>query len=259
MISKFSISALVFSPLTAFAGSSAPAIDQTTITTPAEASPWTVRTALYGWAQGLDGDIAVRGRPASVNLGFDDILKDLDIAVMGAVEINRGRWGFMADINYAKISTGRSAGPVSIDVENSQFLGNFVATYQAVRSGTISLDAYAGVRVNSIDLKLDVNDFTPANKDFSRSQSKTWVDPIIGGRFQAELSDKFFFRAVGDIGGFGISSDLTWQAMAGFGWRVTENGSLLAGYRGIGTDYTDGGFHYDIIAHGPILGFEYKF
>lgn len=47
--------------------------------------------------------------------------------------------------------------------------------------------------------------------------------------------------------------------MAGFGYRVMDNGAILLGYRGIGTDYTDGGFTYDVVAHGPVIGFEYHF
>lgn len=145
MKSNTVIAAFVLSSLPAFAGS-----PSSGITTPEETSPWEVRTALYGWAQGLDGDLAVRGRSASVDLGFDDVVEDLDFAVMGVVEISRGRWSFMADANYAESSTSDTFGPVSV--------------------------------------------------------------------------------AVGDIGGFGIASDLTWQAMAGFGWRIMDSGSLLAGY-----------------------------
>ena len=33
----------------------------------------------------------------------------------------------------------------------------------------------------------------------------------------------------------------------------------VVSYRGIGTDYEDGAFGYDVISHGILLGFEYKF
>ncbi|MGJ8673920.1 hypothetical protein [Rubritalea sp.] len=89
--------------------------------------------------------------------------------------------------------------------------------------------------------------------------SNTWVDPIIGVRYQYEFSDKFLFRAVGDVGGFSIASDFTWQAMAAFGYRVNDCGSVLLGYRGIGTDYSDGDFAYDVINHGVVLGYEFTF
>lgn len=73
------------------------------------------------------------------------------------------------------------------------------------------------------------------------------------------MGEQVYFRAAGDIGGFGAASDLTWQAMAGFGWRFSENGGAFLGYRAIGTDYEDGGFTYDMVVHGPLLGLEFVF
>ena len=63
----------------------------------------------------------------------------------------------------------------------------------------------------------------------------------------------------GDVGGFDAASQFTWQAMAGFGYNFQQYGSLLLGYRAIGTDYTNNGFTYNIIAHGPLLAYEFKF
>jgi opacity protein-like surface antigen len=251
--------ALTLASLPVFGGTSAPVVADETANATSENPPWFVRTALYGWAQGLDGDIAVRGRSVPVDVGFDDILENLDIAAMGAIEIGRGRWSLMADLNYAKIGSSKDAGGASLDVENKQFLGNFSLIFEAVATDRTHLDLYAGARVNWIDLQLDIDGGGPFGAEFHRSHEKAWVDPVVGAHFQADLSGAFFFRSVGDIGGFGIASDITWQAMAGIGWRASENGSLLAGYRAIGTDYTDGGFTYDVVAHGPILGFEYKF
>ena len=85
------------------------------------------------------------------------------------------------------------------------------------------------------------------------------MDPVIGARFQQELSDWFFVRALADIGGFGVSSDLTWQALAALGYHISDAASVAIGYRGIGTDYEDGDFGYDVVSHGLLLGFEYKF
>ncbi len=244
---------LALASLPAFAGSTAPAIDQTAITT-TEAPEWSLRFDIYGWAQALDGDIDIRRLSVPVDVGFDDILENLDIAVMGAVAVNYGRWSFLADFNYAEIEADATLlrGRIPVEFTQQQFLGNFTVGYGVVQSGTTTFEVYGGVRVNAIDVELDFG-------KFDRSTDKSWVDPIIGARFQTDLSDKWFVRAVGDIGGFGVASDFTWQAMAGVGYRVTGNGALLLGYRGIGTDYTDGGFTYDIVAHGPVIGFECKF
>jgi hypothetical protein len=43
------------------------------------------------------------------------------------------------------------------------------------------------------------------------------------------------------------------------GYRINENSAVSIGYRGLGTDYTDGGFTYDVISHGLLLGYEYQF
>jgi len=226
--------------------------------TPSPPPPeWNVRVALYGWVESLDGDMGVAGKTAPVSIGFDDILEDLDLAVMGVMEVSCGRWSFVADINYAQLGGSTSNGIDTITMDLDQFLGNFDVAYTAIENETTRLSIYAGARVNSLDLDLSFNRGTVAETNLSGSES--WVDPIIGLRYQWNFCEPVFFRAVGDIGGFGVSSDLTWQAFAGFGWRVCDSGSLVLGYRAIGTDYTDGGFTYDITTHGPIIGFEYRF
>jgi len=73
------------------------------------------------------------------------------------------------------------------------------------------------------------------------------------------LSDRWTFSFEGDIGGFGVVSDLTWQAYAGFGWSASPSLSLGIGYRGLGTDYSKGDFSYDTVTQGPMVGFLYSF
>ena len=67
------------------------------------------------------------------------------------------------------------------------------------------------------------------------------------------------FSALCGIGGFGVSSDLTWQAMASLGDQINDSAAAALGYRGIGTDCEDGSFGYDVISHGLLLGFECRF
>jgi opacity protein-like surface antigen len=205
----------------------------------------------------LDGDVTIRGINAPVDVGFDEILDNLDFAVMGAVEIGNGQWGFLADLFYAELSSSNSRGNLDFRSQIDQFIGNFVVTYNVIDQPETRFDLYAGARVNSLDTDLDI--LTNKIGTFSDSASKTWVDPIIGVRLQQELPNRFFVRAVGDIGGFGVSSDLTWQALAALGYHINDSASVLLGYRGIGTDYEDGQFGYDVISHGVLLGFEYKF
>lgn len=222
-----------------------------------DAPTWHWRANLYGWIQALDGDVTLSGREISVDAGFDDVLDNLDFAIMGTFEFGYGKWSVISDASYAELSSSSNIllrGRVHTELD--QLIGNFAVSYTLVDTAARHFDAYAGVRVNSLDLDVDI---TTVLGTLSDSASETWVDPIIGARFQTDLSERFFFRGVGDIGGFGVSSDFTWQAMALLGYRINENGSVLLGYRGIGTDYSDGDFGYDLINHGVVLGFGYSF
>ncbi len=220
-------------------------------------SGWRIRTAVYGWGTALDGDVTLRGNKAPADASFADLLDKLDFAFMGAAEVSNGEWGLLADVFYAELSVGNARGNRSFSSEFSQFIGNFVITHNLIEDEETRLDIYAGARVNSLDASLDIQ--TNFIGTFSGSDDKSWVDPIIGARIQQELPNAFFVRMAGDIGGFGVSSDSTWQALAGLGYHLNDSSSVLLGYRGIGTDYQDGEFGYDVISHGMLLGYECRF
>jgi hypothetical protein len=64
---------------------------------------------------------------------------------------------------------------------------------------------------------------------------------------------------MGDIGWFGAASDLTWQAMAGFGYHFKDNCAGFTGYRALGVDYEDDGFVMDTVTYGPLIGVAIRF
>lgn len=253
-ISTFASSLLIAS-LPAYAGSTIPAADSGIVAT--TDSDWNVRTAFYGWATAMDGDVTVRGFTAPVDVKFSDILDKIDFAFMGVVEVGRGEWSFAADLFYAELGADKTRGPIRFDVGMEQFIGNFVAVRNVVDDGTTKFDVYGGVRVSYMKTDLFID--RVLLPDTNASASKSWVDPIIGVRAQRNLSEKLFLRGVADIGGFGIESDLTWQAYVALGYRLCDKSALSIGYRGLGTDFADGGFAYDVVSHGLLLGYEYSF
>lgn len=251
-------SALLLSAIPALAGTTAPSLGNTELIATTE-SGWRVSTSMYGWFTRLDGDMTFRGRTVPVDVPFDKIFDNLKFTFMGLVEVGHGKWSFMSDVFYAKLEPSVSTRVATFDSQIEQFIGNFAVFYNVVETPTSRFDAYGGARVNWMETDVDIQGKGTFGKNFSESADKTWVDPIIGVRVHHDLTDKFFVRAVADIGGFGISSDITWQAMASLGYRVTESASVGLGYRGLGTDYTNGGTTYDVISHGLLLGLEYKF
>ncbi len=90
------------------------------------------------------------------------------------------------------------------------------------------------------------------------SGSKTWVDPFIGFRAKLRLTNKLYLAARGDIGGFGVGSDMTWNVFGGIGYQWNERFSTELGYRLLVTDYANGGFVYDMRTSGIYLGMSFK-
>jgi opacity protein-like surface antigen len=251
-------SAILLTAVTAFAGTTAPSLAEPQLVTTTD-SGWRVSTSMYIWTTRLDGDMTFQGKTVPVDVPFDKIFDNLKFTFMGLVEVGKGRWSFMSDLFYAKLEPSVSTSRANFDSQIEQFIGNFAVFYNIVENPTTRLDAFAGARVNWMETDVKVRGKVLGFVDFDESGEKTWIDPIIGFRVHHDLNDKWFVRALADIGGFGVSSDLTWQAMTAVGYRVSEHGSVALGYRAISTDYTNGGTTYDVTSHGLLLGYEYKF
>lgn len=248
--------ALLLVPGFASAGTTIPALDkpQVAITTD---SGWRISTSMYIWTTRLDGDITVNGDTAPVDIDFKDIFSNLDFTFMGLLEVGKGRWSVMTDLFYAKLSPSNSTALAKFETEIEQFIGNFAVFYRVYDDPCTRLDIYGGARVNWMETDLDIS-FRKGGS-ISDSGDKAWIDPIVGFRCHRDLNDKFFVRALADIGGFNVSSDLTWQAMTAVGYRINDQASVALGYRALSTDYTSGDITYDVISHGMLLGLEYRF
>lgn len=219
----------------------------------------------YAWLASVEGDITVRGQESSVDASFGDILDDLDLAAMGHVEARYGRWGAFVDPAYMKLSADSSVGPVEADAELEILILEFGGLYRLASWGAGSerlagLDLLLGSRYWKADLDVDVE--LPAQglaRDVQGDQG--WVDPLVGLRLQLPLSRRFLFNLRGDVGGFGLSddmSDFSWQALGLLGFAASEHIMLMAGYRALGVDYDTGSgrdrFALDTTIHGPLLG-----
>ncbi len=226
---------------------------------PSEKGWWITSTA-YGWLTDVSGDVGIRGYKVPVDVGLDDILDNLDFAYMGYTEVGYKKWSLGLDVIYAKLSDDSTfaVGPLSGDasVEQEQALVTTRLQYRAVDNGTLKLDVFTGFRWNYYDVDLHVN--TNAG-DIQRSGNEDWFDLIVGARAVAQLGGNWFFHSMGDIGGFGAESDLTWQAVAGIGYQFSPSVSAVVGYRAMGVDYDKGGFLIDTVSHGPALGLSFTF
>jgi len=239
-----------------------------------EDTGWKHEAVVYLYGTGIDGDVGIRNISVPVDVGFDDILDNLKFGAMGYYEARKDdQWSLMIDAAYLSLYSKQT--PVSNSIltintkaELSQTIVEAMLAYKVLDHedpsafyGDVKVDVIGGARYNQIKLSLGVE--AGALGAGSRSKKFDWVDPIIGLRTQFKPSDNVKVSLYGDVGGFGVGSDLTWQFLARVGYQFDNNLELSAGYRFLYMDYEEGSgadyFSYDATYQGPIIGLGYKF
>ena len=201
------------------------------------------------------------GLPAAhIDLSFADIIKHLDGGLMGAAEGRYGRFIFMGDMIYAKISgSAETPGPFfsSAKIETSSFIGTAMAGYRVLDDPGYSLDALAGIRGYAVDTELTL--FPGLLAGGTIHDSEAWVDPLIGAKGRVALTDQWYLTGWGFVGGFDVSSKFSWDVFGGVGYAFNKSVSGVVGYRALGVDYENGNFLYDVVQQGPVVGLVARF
>lgn len=212
---------------------------------------------LYLWAVNVDGDSTVRGVSNPLQLDFGDIFDNLDGAFISHFEaVHNDKWGVIVDVNYLNIGNTFSAPVSAIDLTMKETIATFDGFYRITQDAH-KIDLVAGLRYN--ELKLEYNFL---DRIFASSMTENWWDPVIGVRYRYPFNDQWRLQLRGDIGGFGLGSDFTWQTVAMLDYQPWKNVSLTAGYRALHIDYENGDgrdkFVYDVTIHGPVIGFNIR-
>lgn len=266
------------------------------IGTAAADDAWKVRTTLYGWLTSITGSVAVNGNEVDIDADFSDTASEMDslVALMGYTEARKKPWGVYFDLVYANIGfTGGSAREtspipgltISADSRSGVDLALLVAelggmyelgSWETSKGGTTGLDVLAGVRYfhTSVDLSFEITgavNLPPLGLSqegslaVARSGDIDWVDPMIGLRLRHDFAGGDRLQLRGDIGGFGVGSEFSWQLMAAYAHDFTWGDSVLSlalGYRVLDVDYSTGSglseFDFNTTIHGPLLGLTFR-
>ncbi len=210
---------------------------------------WAIDLSVYMLGAGMDGTIGMAGNEADIDVSFEDILENPELGGMGSVRATRGNWAFTTEVIY--MALGGSRGPVSADVD--QWTVEPSATFLVSER----FETIVGARYNNLS--------TEIRGPFGRDPSGTvdWWDPIIGARMILPMGDEWSFNLRGDIGGFGIGSELTWQVFPWLSWQFGARASMQVGYRWISVDYDEGSgldeFVYDVVTQGVQAGVTFRF
>jgi len=219
----------------------------------AEANEWTFDVSLYGLAVGMAGDIGIGHVNAEVDVGLDAVLNNLEFGFMGTARAGYGPWALTVEGLYMGLEGNKNG----VTAELDQVLVEPTLSYRVSKY----FEPLAGARYNNLSGEIRGPGILPEPRIPTGIQD--WWDPIVGANLGLPLGRNFSLNFRGDIGGFGVGSDLTWQAFPYLGWRFAKWGSLQLGYRWLYMDYETGSgssrFKYDMINQGAQLGVTFHF
>jgi hypothetical protein len=221
---------------------------------------WHFEVTPYLWFAGIDGDMKLGQHEVNFNVPFKDIFHNLKFGVMATEEIRKRRIVFLSDQLYLQVGTQKVkevAGfpeELTVNASNNTFYWDNEIGYRGVATDRFNLDALVGIQYWYVSTSLSAN--PPLTDSGVHSQSVGFVNPVLSMRAQLRIYKGISGFVKGDIGGYGVGSDLTGQALAGIGFQVKKVG-LDFGYRRLYLDQTHKELSQQITLQGLFLGFTF--
>lgn len=224
------------------------------------ANDWRFQATIYGWASGVNGDVGAKGLgPFGIDVTPREAIETLDGALMASLGAENGEWMVLTDFMWTQISTNETVGPLAVDYSQDQITVQGILGYTLpLHIEGLRLNATVGFRYQNLSADLSAGPtFLPVSANASGREQ--WIDPTVGVYAHYDFNDKWFINALGDVGGFGVGSNLTWQAFGALGYNWTKTISTSIGYRAIYEDYENGGFVYNTTQQGVFAGLGIHF
>jgi hypothetical protein len=260
---------------------------------------WQFFFSPYIWIPGANVTTTAFGHTSNVNVPWWDIASQLFSSAMGAMgrfEVWKGRWGFFLDSYFVYLD-----GNVTDSVGKQVLLGVRGAPKNLLLSGDLkyitragnldfgprylvgtiplsaskplpllSFELLGGGRYNYLNqyLRLGVSatitgpvENTTHGQTFAINATRSYVEPMLGGRLRLWLTPKAVTEFKATFGGFGLVADNNFDTNLEllFGYRVHPNIYAYLGYK---ARYDQ--FHTDKISlsawlHGPVIGAVFAF
>ncbi len=218
-------------------------------------SDWHFTVSPYLWLPGVHGNIAdPNGGQIPFSASAGDLLSHFRIGLMGVAEPRYKRIVMPLDIFWIRLGDNRALpntpGQGVANLHATEFFLSQKVGYRVIDSERLKIDALAGFRFWHFGESVS---FTTNTLNFTGSQN--WVDPLVGGRITGILTPKVELTVGGDVGGWGVGSQIDYQVFGLLGYRIKPALALQAGYRYLYFDYRRAsGVYLDNTTNGVIFG-----
>jgi hypothetical protein len=224
---------------------------------------WHFLTDVYLMFPNIDGETGIGELLVPIDASAGDVFSNLKIGGMFYFEAQTSKWALTSDIVFMNLNEDITPGKLieSGEVTGKQFIWEAAALYRLAPFWEVGV----GGRLNNLEVGIDANRrvLPSGTEAVSGSKTATWYDPIIITRLATDINNKWLFQLRGDVGGFGIGSDITWQLGGYVGYRFTKVFQLTGGYRILSMDYNkdvkNTQFVFNVDEFGPVIRLGFNF
>lgn len=217
-----------------------PSVEETT-------AHWSFTLEPFLWLAGIEGKGGDASAPP-VDIGENvSLFGNIDGGFLLALEARApgGRFSLLADGLYLSLADDEG----SLQTDTDALMLELGA---GLPLGDSAWEAIAGLRYVDLEFGTDVAGLPSTN-----SQAD-WIDPWVGARGKIPFGERWGLGLRADVGGFGVGTQLTWQALAAFHADLGKSVRLDIGYRAISLDFDDGDLEYDALIRGPLIAFAFR-
>ena len=231
--------------------------NQTTAPNPAVSAndAWQLVLSPYLWFPGVHGMVGALGHDASIHASPGDLLSHFRFGLMAMVEARYKRLVLPLDIVWVRLADDKALpapglGAITANAKASELILTPKVGYRVLDKNRIKADGLAGFRYWHLGQNLQ---FSPSLLGLNFSGSQNWVDPLVGGRIQGILTPKLDATIAGDVGGWGVGSQLDYQVVGLLGYKIKPKWKLQAGYRYLDVNYRSRTV-FDVATSGVLFG-----
>jgi len=223
---------------------------------------WNFAVDAYLWAAGIDIGSAAGG---SAEIGFDEIIQNLDMAVMTSFAAKKDRLTLLVDMIYLDLKHDDDETLTKrlkmTDLEIQALVVQPIAAWTVIDEEHFNLDVLGGARYLwlDVDVSLERDGRRHSGKGSGSKDGDVW-NGIAGIRGSIKLDDHWYIPYHLDAGTG--ETKLTYQALALLCYQF-EHVSVGAGYRYLAWEFDDsdtgGEVFDDLTISGPMIGLSYNF
>lgn len=207
----------------------------------------------YLWGSG----ITIDAQDQSAGVDFEDLIDDLEIAVMGRVEAQGDNIGGFVDVVFVGTGANQSRTNFDFNTDNDMTSMDLAVVWSPGAERMTGIELYGGARYVDNDFHVVADPVNPALPTFEGGIDKSYTDFLVGARYIAPISDSWRLTFMGDISGG--DTDGTFSIAAYAGYRTGQH-HFFGGYKHFEMDLESGaGEKLTVTMTGPVIAYGYSF